>query len=445
MNPNFDVCVVGGGPAGSTLAIRLAHLGRTVALLEKRTTSDGHWIECLAPGVWPLLGTLGILPHPEAAGVRPFREQTTWWGGKLTQKNLRDGCLVDRGMFDHFLRQQARRAGAALLQPDSVLDAHFDKGWILRLASGIRLESKYLADATGRSHFLPGRKRKLGNHTIAMHARWSGAAFADALTFLEAGDSHWYWAAGRPGSFLDVTVFTAPTRISRNSYHTLVSRSSLLRASLCTAVSCPIAICDATSFIEREPVTGRSIKIGAAALTIDPLSAQGVQVAVGTAIHGAAVINTILNRPEDADVAMNFYSSRIRKSAALYAQMSAMACREQFDFARTRFWNDRSQELPLHVGPKHPAGAKVQIAPGLRFVPVPSVRGGYIERAEGIDLNGEQSVYLGPWKLADVLRTLNGPLLCSELEARWSDKMPRATARELIHWCMQHEIIVGAE
>ena len=445
MNLNFDVCVVGGGPAGSALAIRLAHLGRTVALIEKRRTTEGRWSESLAPGVWPLLATVGIPAYPEAAGVQPFREQTTWWGGKLTQKKIRDGCLVDRGMFDLFLRQQARRAGVALLQPDSVLDARFDKAWVLRLTSGIHLEAKYLADATGRSRFLPGRKRKLGDHTIAMHARWSGAAFADGVTFLDGGDSHWCWAAGRPRPFFDVTVFAVPTGVSKNSYHALVSRSSLLWASLRTGVSGPIAICDATSFIEEEPVTGRSINVGDAALTIDPLSAQGVQVAVGTAIHAAAVINTILDRPEDADLAMNFYSSRIRKSAALYAQMSAVVCREQFDFARTGFWAVRSQELPFHVGPKRPAGAKVQIAPGLRFVPVPSARGGYIERVEGIDLNGEQSVYLGPWKLADVLGTLSGPLLRSELEARWSDKMSRATARELIQSCMQREIIVGAE
>ncbi len=437
--------MIGAGPAGSALAIRLAHLGRSVALVEKRTKNEGRWIESLAPGVWPLLATLGIPRHPETAGVRTFREQTTLWGGKLAQKENGDGCLVERGLFDEFLQREARRAGVAVFQPDSVVDMQFDQFWLVRLSSAVVLKLKYLADATGRSRFLPGRKKKMASPTIAMHARWSGATFRNSDTFLEGGDSYWYWAAAGTRPFFDVAVFTAPTGISKNSYHALISRSSLLRTSLRTAVSGPIAICDATSFIEEDPVTGRSIKVGDAALTIDPLSAQGVQVAVGTAIHAAVVINTILDRPEDADLAMSFYCSRIRKSAALYAQMSAVACREQFDFARTGFWADRSQELPLHVGPKHPAGAKVQIAPGLRFVLVPSVCGAYIERAEGIDLNGEQSVYLGPWKLADVLRTLSHPLLCSELEARWSDKMPRATARVLIQWCMERDIIVGAE
>lgn len=61
------------------------------------------------------------------------------------------------------------------------------------------------------------------------------------------------------------------------------------------------------------------------------MSSQGVQLAMGSGLHAAALIHTVLRRPSDRSIAEQFYRERQRevvafhKSAAadLYSQVAA--------------------------------------------------------------------------------------------------------------------------
>lgn len=68
MHELFDVCVIGGGPAGASLALRLAHLGRSVVVIERNSFPRRHLGESLTGAILPLLGVLGALPRIESAG-----------------------------------------------------------------------------------------------------------------------------------------------------------------------------------------------------------------------------------------------------------------------------------------------------------------------------------------------------------------------------------------
>src|SRR6185436_19462049 len=106
-----DVTIVGGGPAGATLALCLARLGHAVALVERRALSPPN-AESLNPGIWPLLDTLGI---GDAGALRIHRSLVRWNDDSIVeQRHPRAQLAVLRPDFDARLRELARTAGVTM-------------------------------------------------------------------------------------------------------------------------------------------------------------------------------------------------------------------------------------------------------------------------------------------------------------------------------------------
>ena len=68
--PDCDVLVVGGGPAGSTIAALLAERGRRVVLVEKDHHPRFHIGESLLPQNLPLFDRLGVRAEVEKSSIR---------------------------------------------------------------------------------------------------------------------------------------------------------------------------------------------------------------------------------------------------------------------------------------------------------------------------------------------------------------------------------------
>src|SRR3954447_11613196 len=107
-DPCVDVCIAGGGPAGAALALRLAQLGRTVAVVEKAAFPRMHVGESLTAGVLPMLDILGVRDAIENAGFLRAGQATVLWAGELRCHELHsEGLQVDRGRFDSILLRAA--------------------------------------------------------------------------------------------------------------------------------------------------------------------------------------------------------------------------------------------------------------------------------------------------------------------------------------------------
>jgi len=109
-----DVIVIGGGPAGSSAAIRLARSGRRVALYEKahfpRPKLCGGF---LSPEALADLEDLNVLAPLRQAGAVPLhRTVIASRRGALVESPLAGEALsVSRDILDQLLLQKARRAG----------------------------------------------------------------------------------------------------------------------------------------------------------------------------------------------------------------------------------------------------------------------------------------------------------------------------------------------
>lgn len=128
--PNcFDAVIVGAGPAGSTAAILLARAGWSVALLEKQRFPRRKVCgECLAASNLPLLDALGVGAAFDALAGPPLRRVALMHKGRVVEADLPSadhprhawGRALGRETLDKLLLEQARAAGAVVLQPWSV-------------------------------------------------------------------------------------------------------------------------------------------------------------------------------------------------------------------------------------------------------------------------------------------------------------------------------------
>jgi flavin-dependent dehydrogenase len=135
----IDVLIVGAGPGGSAAAIRLAHLGLRVRMLERaHFPRDKACSEYLSPEAVRHLDTLGVLSALEHVGGHPLTGTTVFGpeGAKLTGLFARaggtpfrsTGLSIARRILDAELAREAERAGATLETGITVRELLYDHG-----------------------------------------------------------------------------------------------------------------------------------------------------------------------------------------------------------------------------------------------------------------------------------------------------------------------------
>jgi len=162
---HYGVVIAGAGPAGSSLAIRLALAGRRVLLIDKssfpRDKVCGEYVsvECTRHfaelGVNSLIATVGATAITETAfytrGGRQFAVPSDWFGGTSSV-----ALGLSRAEMDNALVQRARDVGVDVTENGRVVEALSDGTAVIRINEGaeIRVRADLFVDATGRTRSL---------------------------------------------------------------------------------------------------------------------------------------------------------------------------------------------------------------------------------------------------------------------------------------------------
>lgn len=469
MRPEIDVCVLGGGPAGSVLAARLAALGHRVALVERAAFPRPRLGESLSAGVLPLLDAIGARATVEGARFPRVRSVRRAWGGAAEERvdPRAEGMLVDRGRLDALLLAHARALGVTVLQPAAVRACERDGAvWRLRVqqdGESTELRAALVADAAGRAGALPTRRRRTGPRTLALYGYWRGRALPDQPR-IEAADDAWLWGVPIPGpdgaptryntlAFVDgARLRGTGARGAAGTFHALVARSGLMDGCDGARLDGPVRAADATPYVDENAVTAASLKVGEAALALDPLSSSGVQSAVQGALAAAVVANTLLRRPDSADAAVRFYRDHLARASARHVRWAASHYASHYESARRAhaFWAERAAgaapepgESAAQVSPDAP----LALSPLVELADVPCLDGDFVAVRAAVRhprLDGPLA-YLAGWEVAPLLREVRAGSTPAQLVRAWSARVPALPPRSaaaIAGWLVERGLLV---
>lgn len=458
-----DICVVGGGPAGSVLAAKLARFGLGVTLVERAVFPRRRLGESLSPGVLPLLESIGAGPAIEAAGFPRIGRVAVHWDRAEERVDPEGrGLLVDRGRFDALLLEHARRGGVRVLQPATVTRRRRRPGgWSVEVSEGgrrIALEARFFADATGRSAAAGRRRRRTGPRTVALHAYWSGEQLPTQPR-IEAGENRWYWGVPLPDGLYHTLVFLSPGDCRAlpgtlaEKFRALLAASSLLPPGAQAALSGPIGACDATPYLDESCVGEDFIRVGDAALALDPLSSSGVQKAIQTSLAGSAVVNTLLARPGSGALARQFYRESLGEAAARHQAWARGHYGRVAALRRTAFWEERaSGGEPLGEG-SPPSGMEdwssdtpLRLSPEVRIREVPCVKDRFIESGPAVCAPSLESpvAFLGGVELAPLLCQVRSGATTREVLGAWSRELAPSRGMAIVRWLRSRGLLLPA-
>jgi 1H-pyrrole-2-carbonyl-[peptidyl-carrier protein] chlorinase len=342
----YDVIIIGGGPAGSTMGSYLSKAGIKNLILEGHNQPRPHVGESLVLSTMRVFSELGLLDIMDQAGF-PKKYGASWrdFNGKeqalhfseFRQEGIdRDHTYhVDRGKFDLLLLKHAQSLGSEVHQGVQVKKVNFvdDRAVGVRAkfaGQEIDIPAKIVVDASGRQTLL-GRQLNLKQNDkifnqYAVHAWFENVERGDNpktadyihIYFLPVKRG-WAWQIPitdritSVGVVAEREVFQQFKSESERYFNTYVQSNKGLAKAMSNAMRVNDFKTEGDySYILDKFCGNGFLMVGDAARFVDPIFSSGVSVAMHSARFGAQTIQSALETGNLSEEALKPYERTLR-------------------------------------------------------------------------------------------------------------------------------------
>jgi flavin-dependent dehydrogenase len=469
----YDIVIVGGGPAGSTTAIltrRYAPQLR-ILLLEKTHFPRHHIGESLLAGASPVLQEMGVYDKVDSAGFLEKLGATYIWGqnrqpwgfefdnvvsqlvarGKTLPKLFTKAWQVKRDEYDHLLLKHAVACGVEVKQGARVTRVLRDRpggrvtGVEYHDESGVHtIESAWVMDCSGQSALLgnelKSREYDKQMNNYALFGYWKGAKWIyeyvghPELTriCIITTPRGWIWYIPLSRDVMSVGLVThrqtlknmpgGPEKLYREELAACPEIRGLLDKAHLVRVARDqkrdvVAIQD-WSYTSRQISGPGWAMVGDAAGFVDPILSSGVMLAHELGQKAAYTLVSTFSATSDEQVSSywRFYEETYRTYLQAYRDMASFWYSNNFSF-ESWFWQARRALARM--------GSEINLTDREAFN---RLSAGYATRAESLSL-------FGSYPLDEARQLVDGLFGASaqidDIEARYASRPLRLQNAEV--------------
>ena len=409
MNTNtYDVIVMGGGPAGSSVASILAREGRQVILFEKEVFPRHHIGESLMTDTYWTFRRMGLLEKlKESPFVRKYSVQFANHAGKESrpfyffEAQHHESAVtwqVTRAKFDHMLINHAAEQGAVVHQGVLVKQVLFEGdqavGVEVEMPDGTREKffAKVVVDATGQMAMLSNkfrwRVRDPKLKKAVLYSYWKGAhrepdlnGGATLVLRTETGSGGWFWYIPLEDDITSVGIVANPEYLLKGRGQDLakIYNEEIEKCPPCAKrvaggerVDKIYSILD-YSYRSKHNSGNGFIIIGDAYGFLDPIYSSGVLLALKMAELAADAIHDSFQHDDFSAARLGQYQAKLDRGIESMRKLVYAFYNDGFSFSGflRKYPDERYHIINLLIGDVFKEGVDEVYGPMSEFAEIP--------------------------------------------------------------------------
>jgi flavin-dependent dehydrogenase len=407
-NNTYDVIVMGGGPAGSSVASMLAREGRQVILFEKEVFPRHHIGESLMTDTYWTFRRMGLLEKlRDSPFVRKYSVQFANAAGKESRPFYFFEAVhhesavtwqVTRAKFDELLINHAADQGAVVHQGVLVKQVLFEGdravGVEVLMPDGTREQffAKVVVDATGQMAMLSNkfrwRVRDPKLKKAVLYSYWKGAhrepdlnGGATLVLRTEHGSGGWFWYIPLEDDVTSIGIVADPDYLLKGRGQDLakIYQEEIDKCEPCRKrvgegerVDKIYSILD-YSYRSKHNAGNGFIMIGDAYGFLDPIYSSGVLLALKMAELATDAIHDAFNHNDFSAARLGQYQTKLDRGIESMRKLVYAFYNDGFSFSGflRKYPDERFHIINLLIGDVFKEGVDSVYGPMSEFADIP--------------------------------------------------------------------------